>query len=220
MLVIRNIQEAIDELGFLPKFHGVIVKDGTELYNKYGCFLAQCISHIQRYLKGIYDYNEHKAPRKISEFFSKYNTRRNELIEKGGSSFSKEELESIYKEYDSIINEWEQELRNDINNHLFEEELKLWTRLKYDNKKMDKKIRGDREEILYFLKDFKVPSTNNAAESSLRGVKIKQKIGKFRSVDGSENYSIIKSCILTYKKNKVNVLSALVSAFENNPILI
>ena len=70
---------------------------------------------------------------------------------------------------------------------------------------MDKKIRGDREEILYFLKDFKVPSTNNAAESSLRGVKIKQKIGKFRSVDGSENYSIIKSCILTYKKNKVNV---------------
>ena len=85
---------------------------------------------------------------------------------------------------------------------------------------MDKKIRGDREEILYFLKDFKVPSTNNAAESSLRGVKIKQKIGKFRSVDGSENYSIIKSCILTYKKNKVNVLSALVSAFENNPILI
>ena len=213
-------QEAIDELGFLPKFHGVIVKDGTELYNKYGCFLAQCISHIQRYLKGIYDYNEHKAPRKISEFFSKYNTRRNELIEKGGSSFSKEELESIYKEYDSIINEWEQELRNDINNHLFEEELKLWTRLKYDNKKMDKKIRGDREEILYFLKDFKVPSTNNAAESSLRGVKIKQKIGKFRSVDGSENYSIIKSCILTYKKNKVNVLSALVSAFENNPILI
>ena len=47
-------QDAIDEIGFLPKFKGVIVKDGTELYNKYGCFLSQCLSHIQRYLKGIY----------------------------------------------------------------------------------------------------------------------------------------------------------------------
>ena len=94
------------------------------------------------------------------------------------------------------------------------------SKMKYDNKKMDKTIRGDRDEILYFLKDFQVPSTNNAAESSQRGVKIKQKIGKFRSVDGAENYSVIKSCILTYKKNKINVLSALISAFDNKPILV
>jgi hypothetical protein len=54
-------QEAIDEIGFLPKYYGVIVKDGTELYNKYGSFHAQCISHIQRYLKGIYDFVKHDA---------------------------------------------------------------------------------------------------------------------------------------------------------------
>mgnify|MGYP000039099882 FL=1 len=61
-------QYAIDEIGFLPKYHGIIVKDGTELYNKYGCFLAQCISHIQRYLKGIYDFVNHKGPKKLSDF--------------------------------------------------------------------------------------------------------------------------------------------------------
>ena len=135
-------------------------------------------------------------------------------------SFSLEEYHSLINEYDAIIDEWEVELRQDINNYLFDDELKLWTRMKYDNKKMDKTIRGDRDEILYFLKDFQVPSTNNAAESSQRGVKIKQKIGKFRSVDGAENYSVIKSCILTYKKNKINVLSALISAFDNKPILV
>lgn len=42
---------------------------------------------------------------------------------------------------------------------------------------MDSSIRGDRDGVLYFLKDFKVPSTNNNAESSQRGIKIKQKIG-------------------------------------------
>ena len=213
-------QEAIDEIDFLPKYKGVIVKDGTELYNKYGCFLSQCISHILRYLKGIYDFIDHKSPKKMAEFLSKYNTKRKELIEKGIKSFNDNEYSNIIKEYELIIDEWEKELREDTNNYLFDDELKLWTRMKYDNKKMDKIIRGDKEEILYFLKDFNVPATNNEAEVAQRGAKIKQKIGKFRSVDGAETYSIIKSCILTYKKNKINVFDALISAFDNHIIII
>lgn len=212
-------QEAIDEIGFLPKFKGVIVKDGTELYNKYGCFLAQCISHIQRYLKGIYDFINHKAPKKLSDFFSKYNNLRNDYINSGKTSFSTDEYNNIIAEYENILNEWEEELKNDTNNYLFNDELKLFTRLKYDNKKMDKTIRGDRDEVLYFLKDFNVPSTNNNAESSQRGVKIKQKIGKFRSIEGAENYLIIKSCILTYKKQNKDILNSLFDAFEGKSVI-
>lgn len=213
-------QKAIDEIGFLTNYYGVIVKDGTELYNKYGCFLAQCISHIQRYLKGIYDFVKHDAPKKLSEFFTKYNNLRNSYIENKITSFNDEEYNQIINEYDLIINEWEKELRNDTDNYLLDDEIKLFTRLKYDNKKMDSKVRGDRDEILYFLKDFKVPSTNNNAESSQRGVKIKQKIGKFRSVDGATDYLNIKSCILTYKKQKLNVFKSLKSAFDGNVIIV
>ena len=212
-------QEAIDEIGFLPKFKGVIVKDGTELYNKYGIILAQCISHIQRYLKGIYDFVDHKAPKKLSDFFTKYNDLRNDYIDKKIEKFSDDELSNIINEYDNIIAEWEVELRKDLNNHLFDDELKLFTRLKYDNKKMDSKIRGDRDEVLYFLHDFNVPSTNNNAESSQRGVKIKQKIGKFRSEEGTNNYLIIKSCILTFKKQKLDILNSIKQSFEGQIIL-
>jgi len=84
---------------------------------------------------------------------------------------------------------------------------------------MNSKIRGDRDEILYFLKDFKVPSTNNNAESSQRGVKIKQKIGKFRSEEGANNYLIIKSCILTYKKQNLDILDSLIKNFEGANVL-
>ena len=98
-------QKAIDEIGFLPRFKGVIVKDGTELYNKYGCFLSQCLSHILRYLKGIYDFIEHKAPKKMADFLSKYNTKRNSLKEKGVTSFNKDEYSNIIKEYELIIDE-------------------------------------------------------------------------------------------------------------------
>ena len=99
---------------------------------------------------------------------------------------------------------------------MFGEEFKLFTRLKCDNKKMNSKIRGDRDEILYFLKDFKVPSTNNNVESSQRDVKIKQKIGKFRSEEGAINYLIIKSCILAYKKQNLDILESLKKKFEKN----
>lgn len=98
-------QNALDTIGFLPKFKDVIVKDGTKLYNKYGCFLSQCISHIQRYLKGIYDFIDHKAPKKLSEFFTKCNNLRNSYIEKNIMSFSNEKYSSIIKEYDNIIDE-------------------------------------------------------------------------------------------------------------------
>ena len=212
-------QDAIDDIGFLPKFKGIIVKDGTELYNKYGIFLAQCISHIQRYLKGIYDFVNHKGPKKLSDFFTKYNDIRNEYIDKKIEKFSEKELSSIISEYDHIIDEWEYELRNDANNYLFDDELRLFTRLKYDNKKMNSKIRGDRDEILYFLKDFNIPSTNNNAESSQRGVKIKQKIGKFRSEEGANNYLIIKSCILTFKKQNLDILESIKQVFEGKTIL-
>lgn len=213
-------QEAIDEIGFLTKYYGIIVKDGTELYNKYGCFLSQCISHIQRYLKGIYDFIKHEAPKKLSDFFTKYNNKRNEYLKEGITSFNENEYTQIISEYDSIIDEWENELRNDTNNHLFNDELKLFNRLKYDNRQIDSKFRGDRDEVLYFLKDFKVPSTNNNAESSQRGVKIKQKIGKFRSIEGATDYLDIKSCMLTYKKQNINVFQSLKSAFKGNVVIV
>ena len=54
-------------------------------------------------------------------------------------SFSDEEYSFIIKEYDNIIDEWEKELRDDANNYLFNEESKLFIRLKYGSKKADNK---------------------------------------------------------------------------------
>ena len=79
---------------------------------------------------------------------------------------------------------------------------------------MNSKIRGDREKVLLFLKDFNIPSTKYNVESSQRGGKIKQQIGKFRSKEDANNYLIIKSCILTYKKQNLDILESLTKSFE------
>lgn len=95
------------------------------------------------------------------------------------------------------------------------------TNPEYDNERklLSRMEDSDKEQILYFLKDFKVPATNNAVETDQRNIKIKQKIGKFRSDVGAEIYAIIRSCINTYKKQGINVYQALIKAFKDETVI-
>ena len=77
---------------------GIIIKDGTDLYNGFGIGFSQCISHIQRYLKRIYDFVEHTGSRKMENFLTKYNNYRKELIQREKKKFENSEYEKIIKE--------------------------------------------------------------------------------------------------------------------------
>ena len=146
--------EELEKINFFNSFMGVIIKDGTDLYNGFGIGFSQCISHIQRYLKGIYDFINHKGPKMMAEFLTKNNNYRKELIQKGIEKFEEQEYQKIINEYDEIISIWKKEWISDKNNSQYDEERKLLSRMED----------SDKEQILYFLKDFKVPSTNNQAE--------------------------------------------------------
>lgn len=201
--------EELEKINFFKSFMGVIIKDGTDLYNGFGIAFSQCISHIQRYLKGIYDFVKHTGPREMARFLSKYNEYRKELIQNGVEKFEEEEYAKIINEYDEIIRMWKKEWMADKNNPEYDTERKLLSRME----------ESDKEQILYFLKDFKVPATNNQVETDQRNIKIKQKIGKFRSVGGAEIYAIIRSCINTYKKQGINVYQSLIKAFKGETII-
>ena len=201
--------EELEKIDFFKNFMGVIIKDGTDLYNGFGIAFSQCISHIQRYLKGIYDFINHKGARKMSEFLTKYNEYRKKLIAKGKKKFEEQEYSKIINEYDEIIKLWKKEWMTDKYNPQYEDERKLISRMED----------SDKEQILYFLKDFKVPATNNPVETDQRNIKLKQKIGKFRSEAGAEVYAIIRSCINTYKKQGINVYNALIKAFNDETVI-
>ena len=97
------------------------------------------------------------------------------------SACSMEELERIGKMSSKEFKEWKKEWMKSSKdeNPVYEDERKLLSRFEDEKEK---------EEILYFLKDFSVPATNSQAEVDQRNVKIKQKIGKFRSVNGANDY--------------------------------
>ena len=202
--------EDLETIGFLPKYTGIIVKDATDIYNGFGRGFSQCVSHILRYLKGIYDFINHKGPKLMKVFLIKSESERQSLIDKNITTFSNARYNELITEYENIIKIWKREWKSNGKNPLYDEERCLLSRME-DN---------DKEQILYFLKDFQIPFTNNQVEADQRPAKIKQKTGKFRSEDGAHNYAIIRSCVNTYKKHKVNVLHAFMNAFNSEPIIV
>ena len=197
----------------LKDYKGIIVKDGTDVFNDMGIDLAQCASHIERYIKGIYDFVDHKGAIKMSNFIKKCIHTRKELIHQNIGAFTQEEISNFMSEFNEIFREWKKEWMNSnpLNNAVYDDERRLLARFE------DEK---EREQILYFIKDFNVPTTNSQAEVDQRGLKIKQKIGKFRSTESADDYAVIRSCILTYKKQGINVMDAILSAFNGNPVII
>lgn len=134
-------------------------------------------------------------------FLSNINDERNELINKNIKSFTPERLKEIYSKYEEILNNWLSDFETNKRNEsiVYDDERRLLNRLSGDEK----------EEILYFIKDFKVPSTNNQAERDQRGIKKKDKIGKFRSFEGTVIYARIKSFLISMKKQDKDIITCI-----------
>jgi transposase len=74
------------------------------------------------------------------------------------------------------------------------------------------RLQSRKPDVLRFLSDPAVPFTNNLAERDGRMIKLRQKIsGGFRSDQGAEDFSVIRSVISTARKQGWDVLQALVS---------
>ena len=66
----------------------------------------------------------------------------------------------------------------------------------------------------------RVPFDNNQGERDIRMAKLKQKIsGCFRGPDGGKVFSRIRGYVSTLRKNDLNILEGIQSAFEKSPIL-
>lgn len=74
------------------------------------------------------------------------------------------------------------------------------------------RLRDRKPDVLRFLTDPSVPFTNNLAERDGRMMKLRQKIsGGFRSIEGAEDFAVIRTLISTARKQGWDLLAALTS---------
>lgn len=74
--------------------------------------------------------------------------------------------------------------------------------------------------VLAFLRDSRVPFSNNQAEQDLRMMKVQQKIsGTFRTIEGAQTFARIRAYLSTARKNQRDVFQEIVAALEGRPFI-
>ena len=72
------------------------------------------------------------------------------------------------------------------------------------------RLRDRQESVLRFVRDERVPFTNNQAEQDLRMMKLRMKIsGGFRSEQGARDFATLRSVLSTARKQGLNRIEVL-----------
>lgn len=104
-----------------------------------------------------------------------------------------------YKRYRKIIDQGQEECPQDLEKRAQSKTRNLLERLQIFE-----------EETLRFMENKEVPFTNNQGENDLRMTKVQQKIsGCFRSMEGAQIFSRIRSYLVTCRKHDINPTQAL-----------
>lgn len=83
------------------------------------------------------------------------------------------------------------------------------------------RIRKHYDNYFMWMKDFRIPTTNNLSERSLRTVKSKMKIsGRFESEESVDDYVVIRTYIETCWRKEKNEIEALIRACNGNPYTV
>lgn len=202
-------KDSVDEFGFLKKYKGIIVRDHYKMYYNYGTDNAECNVHVLRYLNAVNEFTNHKLANDFKKLLLELKELKDKYLE-DNKVVSEKEYSDFKNKYLNILYDAKEERKRDLKTNAYKkEEINLINRL----------IKYCHNHLLFLRKSF-VPFSNNRAESDLRGIKIKQKTGKFRSVEGANIYAVTKSCISTYIKNGENIFDGLLSLLNGKPKLV
>ena len=202
--------EAIEKIGIIPRYGGVVIHDCWQSYLSYDhCGHGLCGSHLLRELTFIVDSNGYKWASNIKGLLQENCAI---VAKRQSKQLTEKEYKNLQKRYRNILTRGEKELppippkqngkrgkvaKSDAHN--------LWERLKKHE-----------SAVLLFAKVSHVPFTNNRAERDLRMSKVKQKVsGCFRTKKFAEAFCRISSYLQTMASKGYNPLIAIQMALAD-----
>lgn len=194
-------KEAMDDIGLLEKYKGILVHDRFASYFSYKCEHSLCNAHILRELSYVEEAFEAPWAKEIEKLLVRANTK------KGRDA----NLKTSY--YTRVFNKYTSLVRPVIKN--YNKKFK-----KTNEQRLAFALEKHKYLFLKFIKQPEVPFDNNQAERDLRMIKVKQKIsGCFRSQTHASYFASIRGYISTLKKNDQNVLEKIKSVFLEKPFM-
>ncbi len=195
--------------GVLEGLRGILVHDHWASYFKVpGVLHALCNIHHLRELEALAKIDGEDWARRMQQLLRRAK-RAVDSVRERGVALPRSLLERIERRYDELV-------REALAYHEGLEPLRPAKPGRRGRKKrrpghnLALRLRDRRESVLRFLRDERVPFTNNQAEQDLRMMKLRMKIsGGFRSEQGAQDFATLRSVLSTARKQGLNRVEAL-----------
>lgn len=197
-------REAIDTIGIIPRYGGVVIHDCWASYLAYEhCDHGLCGSHLLRELTFIIDAHGYAWARNMKRLLQETCHR---VAKRKRKKLTQAEYQNLQKRYRNILARGEKELPPIPPKH----NGKRGRVAKSDAHNLWERLKKHETAVLLFAKLPYVAFTNNRAERDLRMSKVKQKVsGCFRVRKYAEAYCRISSYLQTMANQGYNPLVAI-----------
>lgn len=199
--------EALDEMGVLPGYGGIICHDHWKPYFKYGGLHALCNAHHLRELERAVEQDKQQWAERMIAVLKEINKATHEA----GGRLEVTVSGHYRKRYRDILQDAETECPPPDET----EKKKKGKTARSKARNLLERLRDFENDVLRFMDDENVPFSNNQAENDLRMTKVHQKVsGCFRSMDGAKIFCRIRSYLMTCRKQGVTASEALNLLFQ------
>jgi len=200
--------DAMNAMGILPRFTGVLCHDHWKPYFKYDCVHALCNAHHLRELERAWEQDGQHWAKEMKTLLETINGK---VLDSGGVLNAKESQNNRRK-YRDLLRKAEIECPEPIRP---KEKGKRGRIKKSKSRNLLERLRDFENEVLRFMDMDDVPFTNNLGENDIRMTKVQQKIsGCFRSMQGAEIFCRVRGYLSTCRKQGVSSSLALSLLFD------
>ncbi|GFO72826.1 transposase, IS66 family [Bathymodiolus japonicus methanotrophic gill symbiont] len=199
--------EAMNDIGILPHFHGILCHDHWKPYYKYDCTHSLCNAHHLRELTRAWEQDKQEWALEMKRLLEKMN----DAVNEAGGMLLHKEAEKWKVQYRELLGKAEIECPPPDK----PKEVKRGRIKRSKARNLLERLINYEEDVLRFMTNTWVPFTNNAAENSIRMTKVQQKIsGCFRSTKGAEIFCRVRGYLSTCRKQGLSATQAMTLVFE------
>lgn len=200
--------EAMEEIGILPSFKGILVHDHWKPYYRYDCTHSLCNAHHLRELTRAWEQDKQAWAKEMHELLETINRK---VLDAGGV-LSKYMQQKFRQQYRDLIAAAEKECPPPDESRTKGQKGRI---KRSKSRNLLERLRDFEDDVLRFMTIPEVPFTNNLGERDIRMTKVQQKIsGCFRSMEGAKIFCRLRSYLSTCRKHGISSSDALEILFD------
>lgn len=198
--------QAMNEIGIVPRFTGILCHDHWKPYFTYACTHALCNAHHLRELERAWEQDHQTWALCMKSLLEEINT----ATHAAGGQLAPEAAHAYRMRYRYCAAKAQSECPPPTT-----PTGKRGRQKRSKARNLLERLVNYEEEVLRFMENPLVPFTNNQAENDLRMTKVQQKVsGCFRSLEGAQIFCRIRGYLSTCRKHGVSASEALKQLFQ------